>query len=186
MADTTLLLFKPNYIDCGDLLLVEGVDDPWYEKIASEDLSFGDLLQVVSYKELLSLSTELGTTQDRPDKNTILRKVQYAEGMVDSYVSAHYEVPLILSSGNVPSSLVNASLQIFRYALYERRPNIPQNVVDSYDRVMAWLMDVQRNRASVPEFILDGTGAIETKYSTVNTVVGSVDRSGLVFNESNL
>jgi hypothetical protein len=70
--------------------------------------------------------------------------------------------------------------------MYERRPHVPQNVLDSYDRVMAWLMDVQRGRAQVPEFTIDANSNITGKFTTVINTTGLVDRSGMIFNDSNI
>jgi phage gp36-like protein len=177
MADKTGFLEKPNYLDVGDLENTDYETNP----ADPENIDFGDLVPLMSYKELMELSTDLGDNLDRPNKTAVLRAVQAAEAHIDSKAALHYSVPLGLG-GNVPPSIIRAAAQLFRYFMYDRRPAVPANILAGYEATDAWLNDIAIRRAIIPELEIEA-GEVTGTDDTISNIVGTVDRSGGIFSD---
>lgn len=104
-----------------------------------------------------------GTTLAK--KEPILKeKIKEAEGILESYISSRYGLPVKSSDGRVPPNVKGSIIIITKYLLYGRRDAITQEVKEQYDATMRWLRDVSRGNADIA--ILKEDNAVESTGST--------------------
>lgn len=108
-----------------------------------------DIYEVISRNELEELIIDnLGEEDvDAVIMETVPSILARAEGVVDSYLRKKYHTPL----RNVTPEVKGSVLSIARYFLYDRRPLIPESVVESYKLTLKWLEVV-----SVGDVEIDG------------------------------
>ena len=104
--------------------------------------------------------------------------IAFSEGIVNSYLSRRYAVPVQASDGSVPNEIKDACYVVLRYKLMYRRTMVPQEIVDEYESTMMWLRDIASGRASLAILTSDTTQ--EDRTSTGRT--GTTTRTGLTFN----
>jgi phage gp36-like protein len=94
-----------------------------------------------------------GVFTARP-KNAAYRNAESAlkdaSDMVDSYIGGRYRLPL---AKPYPDIIVQATAQLALCLLYDRRRelDVPEGIKERRARNMAWLKDVQAERASIPQ-----------------------------------
>ena len=93
--------------------------------------------------------------------DTALAQIQTAmtnaDGLIDSYLSAKYALPL----DTTPAQLTAVSLDIARYRLYDDRAT--EQVQRRFDEAIAWLKDIAKGVASLPIAAAgESTGPVES------------------------
>jgi phage gp36-like protein len=76
--------------------------------------------------------------------------INEASDIVDSYIAGRYRLPL---AKPYPDIIVQTAAQLALCLLYDRRRelDVPEGLKERRARYMAWLKDVQGERASIPE-----------------------------------
>lgn len=85
---------------------------------------------------------------DTPDMLRRIREVLgAATGIIDSYLSGHYQVPL----SDVPVIISDIATDIAVYKLYKRRPGteIPQDIADDYRNAEKRLEKIQAGKINL-------------------------------------
>lgn len=98
------------------------------------------------------------------NEGVIKEKIKDAEGILESYLSSRYAIPIKSSDGRVPPTVIGSLFTITKYLLYGRRDAITQEIKEQYDTTMRWLRDVSAGRANIP--LLDNDNTVEDVGST--------------------
>jgi phage gp36-like protein len=104
-----------------------------------------------------------------------------AEGRVNSRVGATYRLPATASDGTVPSEIADAVLTLAVYNLYARRPRIPAEMVESADRMEAWLREIAAGKAVISKLDKDG---VSQDPERKRSQFGQVDFDGVAFSRA--
>lgn len=141
--ERTGTLYTPKYIYPGDILF------PEYETLTVAEIDFGDLKDVVSFKELLEKTTD-ERTADRPARQPVLRAIQLAESEVDSYIGVKFSIDALPYTSK-PPAVVGAALTIFKYRLFARRQHVPPDLVLQYNNAVRFLKDISSGKAGIKD-----------------------------------
>jgi phage gp36-like protein len=113
------------------------------------------LLALQPREVLLQLADDDGDGDFRArPQNSAYRNVQAAvteaANIIDSYIGGRYRLPL---AKPYPQILVQAGSHLALCALYDRRRelDVPEGIKERRARYMAFLKDIQSERASIPE-----------------------------------
>lgn len=74
-----------------------------------------------------------------------------AEGVVDSYLSRRYAVPVATSGdAELAGVLKSVSLDVAEYRLHARRPPVPADVISKYREAIGWLERMASGSVTLP------------------------------------
>lgn len=130
------------------------------------------------FKDACSASELAQLTDDDPqggepvmDEARVKRVLAGAEARVNGYIGTRYSLPL--TEVEVTDDLTHAVCIIAKYRLMRRRGISDEDLRLEYRDVIAWLQDVQAERANLFEEPDDDGRAVEVQYGTsVNTTFG--------------
>ncbi|MCA1800649.1 MAG: DUF1320 domain-containing protein [Actinobacteria bacterium] len=112
-----------------------------------------------------------GTNLDK-NEPILKEKIKDAEGVLESYLSARYTIPVMASDGRVPPSVKGAIIILTKYFLYGRRDAISQEINEQYNSTMRWLRDVSKGVANIAlikdDNEVEDTGATSIEVNPLN------------------
>lgn len=141
------------------------MEEPRYITVAELVNEIPDSMQGILSSDGINLSK---------NEPILKEKIKEAEGVLESYVSSRYPIPVKAEDGRVPPTVKGALYVITKYKLYGRRDGITQEIKEQYDTVMRWLRDVSRGDANIP--LLDNQNQIE-KVGTTSIEVNPANNS---------
>jgi len=115
-----------------------------------------------------------------PDQNQITIAREGAEGLINSYLARRYATPVdITLDAGAAALLKAATIDVAEFRLRERRPPVPDDVTQRFDRTVEWLREIAEGKANMPS-------AVELPGPTSEGPVGQAQGDPRVFTRDQL
>lgn len=140
------------------------------------DSDENDLRRFISDQSLTNIVLDIGVDADRTVE--VNKAIDDAESFVDSYLGRRYTVPI---AATVPPVVENATGVLTVEGLYLRGNGVPAKLSERADGIRAWLVDISKGTAALPDQSPVPTEATSSGVVTIEAEDRELTREDLGF-----